>query len=216
EDVRQDTVSNANAYQKLTWTQEGQMLWDTAKSCLLLNGRRGLPGDQPCWKEEAGESLAPRLSLRQAQLPEQPLTADPGAFFALLPSSHNPPCLLLTSQLSTISSATCDHARLADILLSVLAQQASTAASSRRWKAESHAHKLAMIRRLQKLYITPCTVFYERIHSSSLISGETLDFHLVVDQTPVGSAVVTYVAEPGKGNQRSEMLQHEIIGVTLR
>lgn len=73
-----------------------------------------------------------------------------------------------------------------------------------------------MIRRLQKLYIMPCAVFYEHINSSSLISGETPDFHLVVHQTPVGSAVVAYVAEPGKGNQRSEMLQHEIIGVTLR
>lgn len=59
-------------------------------------------------------------------------------------------------------------------------------------------------------------MFYERINSSSLISGETPDFRLVVDQTPVGSAAVAYVAEAGKQNQRSEMLQHEIIGVTLR
>lgn len=40
---------------------------------------------------------------------------------------------------------------------------------------------------------------------------------MVIDQTPIGSALVAYVAECGKGNQRrSKRLQHEIIGVTLR
>lgn len=60
-------------------------------------------------------------------------------------------------------------------------------------------------------------MFYEHINLSLLISSETPDFLLVIDQTPIASAVVGYVAECGKGNQRrSKRLQHEIIGVTLR
>lgn len=60
-------------------------------------------------------------------------------------------------------------------------------------------------------------MFYEHINLSLLISCETPDFLLVIDQTPIGSAVVAYVAECRKGNQRrSKRLQHEIIGVTLR
>ncbi len=60
-------------------------------------------------------------------------------------------------------------------------------------------------------------MFYECINLSSPISDEKLDFLLVIDQTPVGSAAVADVAECGKGNQRrSKRLQYEIIGVTLR
>lgn len=90
---------------------------------LLLHTHRGEPG--------ATSVCSPGPTPRAT-----PNQLTPGRSSPLIP---HPPCLQLTSQLSTVSSATCDHARLADILLSVLAQRASTAASSRRWKAESHA-----------------------------------------------------------------------------